>query len=564
MRWSQAFIPTLREAPADAETASHRLLLRGGYIRQVAPGVFAHLLLAQKSILRITHIIREEMDSIGGQEIGLPVLSPSAPAKGTGRGEVSGDFFKFRDRNQHELYLGAAPEEAMAQIARGELRSYKQLPQIWYQVQRQFRDEPRPKSGLLRLREFAMADSCSFDLDEAGLEASYKRHAEAYTRVFRRCGLKFVYARTHSTLTGENLSSEFAAPCDVGEYLVAVCDCGYAANLQTAEAKAPPAHDMAGDGPPEAFPTPGVKTIDDLARFTGESPTRMIKTLVYIAEDKPVVLLLRGDHALSAAKLAMVLGTEAFRPATPEEALRLHGANLGSLGPVGLSGARVISDRSLDGRKNLVAGANQDETHLRNVTPGRDFTAEPRDIRVAAEDDLCLRCGNHLHVTKTIELSNLAKVGGSKAEALGATVLNQQGKEVPLVVGSYGIGLERILIAAIEQNHDEDGMILPGAIAPFDLILTAAQMDDGPVRTAAEKLYAELQVQGLDVLFDDRAERPGVKFKDADLIGVPYRITLGRRKLDQGLVEVFERSTKGFEDVKLENAVRFLKEKDLR
>jgi prolyl-tRNA synthetase len=291
---------------------------------------------------------------------------------------------------------------------------------------------------------------------------------------------------------------------------------------------------------------------------------RMIKTLVYVAEGKPVVLLLRGDHTLSEPKLAMVLGTEAFRPAMPEEALRLHGASLGSLGPVGLNGARVIADRSLDGRRNLMAGANRDETHLRNVTPGRDFTSESRDIRVAAEDDLCLRCGNHLHVTKSIELGHLSKVGQRVSAAFHATVLNPQGKDVPLEMGAYGIVLERILAAAVEQNHDEDGMFLPRAIAPFDLIVTAAQMDDGPVRAAAEKLYTELQSQGLDVLFDDRTERPGVKFKDADLIGVPYRVTLGKRKLEQGLVEVFERSTKRIEDVKLENAVRFLKEKYLR
>jgi len=564
MRWGQAFIPTLREAPADAVTSSHRLLLRGGYIRQVAPGVFAHLFLAQKSLSRIKQIIREEMNRIGGQEIGLPVLSLSPPGNESRLGEAASDLFKLRDRNQHELDLGAAREEAMAQIAHGELRSYKQLPQIWYQIQRKFRDEPRPKSGLLRLREFAMADACSFDLDEAGLEVSYQKHVDACTRVFRRCGLKYLYAQTHSTLTAENISSEFVAPCEVGENLVAVCDCGYAANVQTAEAKSPPAHDLDGNAPLEAFATPGVKTIDDLVRFTSESPTRMIKTLVYMAEGQPVVLLLRGDQNLSEPKLARVLGADVFRPATPEEALRLHGASLGSLGPVGLKGTRLIADRSLDGRKNLMAGANQDETHLRNVTPGRDFTAESRDIRLATEDDLCLRCGNHLHVAKTIEVGRLAKLGGHYSEAMHTTVLNQHGKEVPLMMGCYGIGLERILAATVEQNHDDDGIFLPRAIAPFDLIVTAAQMDDGPVRTAAEKLYEEAQAQALEVLFDDRAERPGVKFKDADLIGVPYRVTLGRRKLEQGLVEIFERSTKRIEDVKLENVVRYLKENYLR
>ena len=564
MRWSQAFIPTLREVPADAEVASHRFLLRAGYVRQVAAGIYAHLYLAQRSFLKIERIIREEMNRIGGQEFYLPALNPGELWKESGRWDAVDVMFKLKDRGQHDLCLGMTHEEEMTNIARGELRSYKQLPQIWYQIQPKFRDEPRPKSGLLRLRQFMMKDSYSFDLDDAGLDLSYQKHVDAYTRIFERCGLKFMYVEAYSGMMGGKVSGEFTAPAEAGEDSVAVCDCGYAANLEKAEGKAPPVADLPGEAPPEAFPTPGQKTIDDLVRFTGESPTRMIKTLVYVVDSKPVVILLRGDHTLSETKLATALGTDVFRPATPDEALKLHGANLGSLGPVGLKGARLLADRALDGRRNMITGANRDETHLRNVTPGRDFTAEYRDLRIVVSGDLCIRCGNHLRVVVTVELGHVFKLGRRYSEMMRANVLDSNGKEGPLVMGSYGIGLERILSAAAEQNHDKDGMFLPRAIAPFDVILTAANMDDSSIRSAAEKLYKEMLEQSFDVLFDDRAERPGVKFKDADLVGVPFRVTLGKRKYDQGLVEVFQRSTKQIEDVKIENVVQILREKYLR
>ncbi|HLY62222.1 MAG TPA: proline--tRNA ligase [Terriglobia bacterium] len=564
MRWSQAFIPTLREVPADAEVPSHRFLLRAGYIRQVAAGIYAHLYLARKSFLKIEQIIREEMNRIGGQEFYLPALNPGELWKESGRWDAVDVMFKLKDRGQHDLCLGMTHEEEMTNIARGELRSYKQLPQIWYQIQPKFRDEPRPKSGLLRLRQFMMKDSYSFDLDDAGLDLSYQKHVDAYTRIFERCGLKFLYVEAYSGMMGGKVSGEFTAPTDAGEDSVAVCDCGYAANLEKAEGKAPPVADLPGDAQPEAFPTPGQKTIDDLVRFTGESPSRMIKTLVYVVDSKPVVLLLRGDHTLSETKLATALGTDVFRPATPDEALKLHGANLGSLGPVGLKGARLLADRSLEGRRNMITGANQDDTHLRNVTPGRDFSAEYRDLRIVVAGDLCIRCGNHLRVLVTVELGHVFKLGRRYSETMHAKVLDSKGKEGPLVMGSYGIGLERILSAAAEQNHDKDGMFLPRSIAPFDVILTAANMDDSSIRSAAEKMYNDMLDQSLDVLFDDRPERPGVKFKDADLVGVPFRVTLGKRKYDQGLAEIFRRSTKQIEDVKIDDAVQILKEKYLR
>jgi prolyl-tRNA synthetase len=562
MRWSQAFIPTLREVPTEAEVPSHQLLLRAGYIRQVAAGIYAYLYLAQRSFLKISQIIREEMDRIGGQEFYLPALNPAELWQETGRWDVD-VIFKLKDRGGHDLCLGITHEEEMTNIARGELRSYKQLPQIWYHLQEKFRDEPRPKAGLLRVREFTMKDSYSFDLDEAGLDASYRKHAEAYSRIFTRCGLKYQYVEAYSGMMGGKVSSEFTAPTEAGEDSIAVCECGYAANLEKAESKAAPLEDLPGEAAAEPFPTPGQKTIDDLVKFTGQSPARLIKTLLYIVESQPVVILLRGDHVLSETKLASALGTDVFRPATPEEALAVHGANLGSLGPVGVRGARLLADRALEGRKNMIAGANRDDFHLRNVTPGRDFAPEYADVRVVSAGDLCIRCAKPLRLTKVVELGHLFKLGTRYSEIMHATVLDANGREVPLVMGSYGIGLGRILSAAAEQNHDADGMFLPRPIAPFDVILTAANMDEESVRSAAEKLYEEMRSQALDVLFDDREERPGVKFKDADLIGVPWRVTVGKNKLEKGLVEIFQRSTKQIQDAKLESVVPALLERYL-
>lgn len=565
MRWSQTFIPTLREDPAEAQVPSHRLLLRAGYIRQVAAGVYAFLFLAQRSFLKIIQIIREEMNRMGAQEFYLPALNPAELWQETGRYEAYGPtMFKFKDRNDHAMCLGVSHEEEMTNIARSELRSYKQLPQIWYQIQEKFRDEPRPKSGLLRLRQFLMKDSYSFDLDDAGLEVSYRKHYDAYRRIFDRCGLKYVIVEAYSGTMGGTYSHEFAAPTDAGEDSLVLCECGYAANLEKAEAKAPPVQDPAGEAPPEPFPTPGQKTIEDLAKFTGESPARLMKTLVFIVESKPVVILLRGDHALSETKLAATVGTEVFRPATPDEAFALHGAHLGSLGPVGLEGVKILADRALEGRKNLITGANRDDFHLRNVTPGRDFAAVYHDLRIVSNGDLCLRCGRGLRVSIAVELGHVFKLGRRYSGPMHATVLDAAGKEGPLVMGSYGIGVERILSAAVEQNHDGDGMFLPRAISPFEVVLTAANMDDQELRSAAEELYDEMQAASIDVLFDDREERPGVKFKDADLIGIPFRVTLGKRKFQQGLAEIFQRSTKQIRDVKLQSIVQCLKEEYLR
>jgi prolyl-tRNA synthetase len=566
MRWSQAFIPTLREVPKEADVPSHQLLLRAGYIRQVAAGVYAYLFLAQKTFLKAMQIIREEMNRIGAQEFYLPALNPAELWRESGRYDLFGEtMFKFKDRNQHDMCLGVTHEEEMTNLARGELRSYKQLPQIWYQIQEKFRDEPRPKSGLLRLRQFIMKDSYSFDLDDAGLDVSYRKHYDAYCRIFDRCGLKYVVVEAHSGAMGGSVSHEFMVPTEAGEDAIVLCDgCGYAANLEKAETGTAPVEDLADAAAPEPFATPGQKTIDDLVKFTGESAVRLIKTLDYVVESQPVVILMRGDHQLSETKLTTVLGTGVFRPATPEEALNLHGANLGSLGPVGLKGVRILADRALVGRRNMTTGANRDDFHLRHVTPGRDFAAEFHDLRVVAGGDPCGQCGKPLRVSVAVELGHVFKLGRRYSEAMHAVVLDAEGKEVALVMGSYGIGVERILSAAVEQSHDEDGFCLPRSIAPFDVILTAANMDAPELCAAAEQLYAQLQAEGIDVLYDDRNERPGVKFKDADLIGVPLRITVGKRKLAAGLVEILERSTKQIHDVKLDTVVGTLKERYLR
>ncbi len=560
MRWSQAFIPTLREVPAEAEAASHRLLLRAGYVRQVSAGIYAHLMLARRSLLKIMQIIREEMNAIGGQEFHLPIMNPAELWQESGRWDAVDVIFKLKDRAGHDLCLGITHEEEMTNIARGELRSYKQLPQIWYQIQSKFRDEPRPKSGLLRLREFFMKDSYSFDLDDAGLDVSYDKHVQAYTNIFKRCGVRALFVEAFSGMMGGTVSGEFAAPSDAGEDFIAISDCGYSANLEKAVSALAPIEDPAGEAPAEPFATPGQKTIEDLVRFTGERPERMIKTLVYIVESEPVVILVRGDHELSETKLSAVLGTAVFRPATPEEAFRLHGARLGSLGPVGLAKVRILADKALEGRRDMITGANQDDMHLRHVTPGRDFQAEYRDLRAAAAGDPCVKCGKPLELVKAVELGHVFKLGRRYSRTMHANVLDAAGKEVEIVMGSYGIGVERILTMAVEQNNDKDGMFLPKSIAPFQVILTAANMDDAPLREAAEGLYSELQAEGIEVLFDDRDERPGVKFKDADLIGVPYRLTLGRRKFEQGQAEILVRSTKQSQDVSLETAVRTLKQ----
>ncbi len=552
MLWSRLFIPTLRATPAEAEVASHRLLLRAGYIRQLSAGIYSYLFLAHRALAKIERIVRQEMNAIGGQEIFLPALHPAELWQESGRWDSMGDnLFRLRDRGGRELCLAMTHEEAVTALARGELRSYKQLPQIWYQIQTKFRDEPRPKSGLLRVRQFLMKDSYSFDPDAAGLDAAYEKHRRAYRRIFDRCGLEYREVEAHTGSMGGSQSHEFVVDSDAGEDLVALCrHCGYAANLEKAAAAPTPPMlpDPEGDLQPEPFHTPGRKTIAEVAEFTGLPETSQMKSLVLVADTNPVLVMLRGDHQLSETKFAAVVGDPEFRPAMPAEIRQWFGAEAGSLGPVGVRNMPILADRALEGRRNMIAGANRDDYHLRHVTPGEDFEAEVHDLRQAAAGDLCARCGAVLDVRKTIEVGHIFKLGYKYSEALGLRVLNADGKEIAPAMGSYGIGIERILCAAIEQNHDADGMALPPPIAPFDVVVTPANIADEAQAEAARSIYDQCLALGLDALLDDRDERPGVKFKDADLIGIPWRVVVGK-KLSAGVVELVERRTRTSVDV---------------
>jgi prolyl-tRNA synthetase len=552
MLWSKLFIPTLREVPAEAEVSSHQLLLRAGYIRQLSAGIYNYLFLAQRSLLKIQQIVREEMDRIGAQEMFLPALHPAEVWQESGRWDIMGDnMFRLKDRFQRDLCLGMTHEEVMTTIARGELRSYKQLPQIWYQIQTKFRDEPRPKAGLLRVRQFIMKDSYSFDMDQAGLDAAYEQHDRAYRKIFDRCGLEYVVVEAHSGAMGGSQSHEFMVATDAGEDLVAICKgCGYSANLEKAAAlpSAPLAGDPEGDLAPEEFHTPGRKTIAEVAAFTGLPETSQMKSLVLVADGKPVLVMLRGDHQLNEAKFGAISGDPEFRPARPDEIREWFGAEAGSLGPVGIKKVAILADQALTGRRNMIAGANRDDHHLRNVTLGEDFQAEMHDLRQVAAGDLCTKCGGTLEVRKTVEIGHIFKLGYKYSDSMGLRVLNADGKEVTPIMGSYGIGIERILCAAIELFHDKDGMILPAAIAPFQVVVTPANNSDAAQREAAQSVYRSCVALGLDVVLDDRDERPGVKFKDADLIGVPFRIVIGK-KLAAGMVELVERKSRKSEDV---------------
>jgi prolyl-tRNA synthetase len=564
MLWSHLFIPTLREAPAEAEVVSHQLLLRAGYVRQLASGVYSYLYLAQRALLKITQIVREEMDAIGAQEFHLPALNPAELWQESGRYEVMGDnLFKLKDRFGRALCLAMTHEEVMTSIARGELRSYKQLPQIWYQIQTKFRDEVRPKSGLLRIRQFLMKDSYSFDLAPAGLDVSYEKHRVAYCRIFDRCGLDYLTVEAHSGAMGGSQSQEFMVATEAGEDYVAFCrETGYAANLEKAVSRPlpPAAPDPPGDLAPEEVYTPEQKTIEDVAAFLGVPATSLIKTLVVVGDGKPCVALLRGDHQLSETKFQTATGCQEFRPAHPEEIREWFGADAGSLGPVGLTGLPVLADECLRARVNMICGANKNDYHLRHVTPGEDFQCAWHDLRQVAPGDTEINTGLPLEIRKMVEIGHIFKLGYKYSHSMGLNVLNQDGVETPVIMGSYGIGIERILCAAIELYADSDGMALPPAIAPFEVVVTPIKHSDAALRAGAEQLCAGLRAAGVDVLYDDRDLSPGIKFKDADLTGIPYRINVGK-KLPVGLVEIVDRRTHQMTEVPVGEAPTWIAEK---
>jgi prolyl-tRNA synthetase len=543
VRSSQAFIPTLKEAPADAQVASHKLLVRAGFIRQLGAGIYDYLPLAKRSLNKIEAIVREEMDAIGGQEFFLPALHPAEIWKESGRWEVMGDnMFRLKDRKGGDYCLGMTHEEIFTAVARAELRSYRQLPQVWYQIQTKFRDEPRPKSGLLRVRQFTMKDAYSFDVDRAGLDLRYEDQRQAYEKIFSRCGLDFVAVQAHSGSMGGSESSEFMVKTEAGEDLVAACPkCRYAANTETATSRVAAEADGPGPAAPEKFATPGVVTIEALEAAPHAVPARrQLKTLIYVADDKPVVAVVRGDQELNEAKLQTATGAVLVRPARAEEIPPLMGAHAGSLGAVKMGGkARVLVDPSLAGRKDMVTGANEDGFHLKGVDVQRDLLAHGAtlaELRTVKAGEGCPRCDGTLDVYKALEVGHIFKLGTKYSQSMQATVLDAEGKQVPIVMGSYGIGVERILAAAIELHNDENGIRWPMAIAPFHATVLCL----GPepeLKKAADDLVAALADAGVEVLYDDRDERAGVKFKDADLIGIPLRIAVGKKGLAGGNAE---------------------------
>jgi prolyl-tRNA synthetase len=587
--WSKLFIPTLREAPTDAEVASHKFLLRAGYIRQLGAGIYNYLPLGQRSLNKIIAIVREEMDKIG-QEFYLPAILPKEPWVESGRWAGMGEnMFRLKDRKGAELCLGMTHEEIMTSMARSELRSYKQLPQIWYQIQSKFRDEPRPKAGLLRVRQFTMKDSYSFDIDKAGLDKSYDLHDAAYRKIFTRCGLKFVVVEADSGAMGGSQSQEFMVYTDAGEDLIASCPvCGYAANLEKATSRLDPVIEMepTGDPTPELVYTPGCAAISDVAEFFNISPASDIKCVAYMALKRGakgmpdawhgVATFLRGDHQVNETKLLGAIGAADLRTMQAEELSQFFNGPAGFLGPVGLThnakpledGLTVVVDKSLQGRKNLVAGANKLDYHLRNVVPGRDFTwTIAADIRSVNEGEACPQtahdgnpCAGKLVVGKAVEVGHIFKLGYKYTESMGARVLDINGKEVMPIMGCYGIGIERILTAAIEQSNDKNGFWLPSSIAPFTVVVTVTNSSDSALAEAGKSLAVELESAGLDVLLDDRDERAGVKFKDADLVGIPYRINVGK-KAAGGFVELVTRATSTSVDVALHEVVALVKER---
>lgn len=546
MRTSQLYAPTLREVPAEAEVISHKLMLRAGMIRKAAGGLYTYLPLAWRTIKKIEQIIREEMDAAGGQEIAMPIVQPSELWKETGRWEVYGDeMFRVNDRHGREFCLGPTHEEMVTSIVRDEVRSYKQLPLMLYQIQNKYRDEIRPRFGLMRGREFIMKDLYSFDKDEEGMRVSYKKMYDAYTNIFTRCGLTFRPVEADNGAIGGGGSHEFTVLADAGESSIAYCEkCDYAASDEKAELKA--IHAEAEDQLPlEKVATPGTKTIALLADYLKVPVEKTIKAVAYQTEKDEVVLaFVRGDHEVNEVKVLNAVGAIALRMAD-ETAIRAVGGEPGFMSPIGVKkGTKIVVDVTVMEMVNAVAGANEADAHYKNVTPKRDFGETiVADIRLVQEGDPCPHCGAPLKMTRGIEAGQVFMLGTKYSEALHATFLDESGKEKPLVMGCYGIGVGRTMAAAIEQNNDKDGIIWPRAIAPFEVVVVPVNAKVPKQLELAEQIYSELKAAGVDVLLDDRKERAGVKFKDCDLIGYPLRVTVGPKTVEEGTIELRIRKT---------------------
>ncbi len=546
VRWSTAFIPTLRDAPADAEAASHKLLVRGGFIRQLHSGHYSLLPLGLRVHEKVERIVREEMDAIGGQEFLLPAMHPASLWKQSGRWDLMGEeMFRLQDRSGVDLALGMTHEEIFSDIATA-LNSYKELPQIWYQIQTKFRDEPRPKSGLLRVREFAMKDSYSFDLDEAGLDQAFQAHHDAYVKIFERLGLNAMAVQASSGSMGGSASIEFMVPSPAGEDDVLRCvSCGYRANVERGTSRLANVPDLPGPDKPERFPTPGVRSIAALEEFDGGAAAEhQIKTMVMFMDDEMTLALLRGDHQLNVQKLQDHSAAVNIRPAEATEVASALGASPGSLGAVGVKTLRVVADLALRGRKNMTTGANEDDWHFRGVSLEEDIDVDEwADLREVQAGEACLDCGEPLEVIRCIEAGHIFKLGRKYADAMGISVLDADGRSQTPTMGSYGIGIGRAVAAVAENHNDDAGLVWPVAVAPYHIVITVLDIEDEESMKVGSQLEISLREAGFDVLVDDRKARPGVKFADAELIGIPYRVTVGVRGLANNEVEFTPRSS---------------------
>ncbi|CAN5752819.1 proline--tRNA ligase [soil metagenome] len=559
MRWSQTFIPTLRDDPADAEAVSHRLLVRGGFIRQLAAGSYTMLTLGQRTRLKIAAIIREEMNAIGGQEMMLPTLHPAEIWKRSGRFDLMGDnLFRLQDRKGIDHVLGMTEEEIFGMLA-SELFSYRQLPQIWYQMHTKFRDEARPKSGLLRVREFTMKDSYTLDIDQPGLDSGFDKHRQAYKRIFARLGLDAFDVEASSGAMGGSESVEFVVRSEAGEDWIVTCEnCDYRANREKATSAMAPVD----DGEPrdiERFPTPGLRTIKALAEAHPDlaARDRQIKSLVYFVDEQPVLVLLRGDHDLEEQKLLDATGVgEGVRAAQPDEIKPILGADPGSLGAVGVDNIQIVADEALRGRHNMATGANENDWHLSGVSLDRDIVVSKwTDLRSVSSGEACVNCGGQLALWKGIEVGHIFKLGTKYSETFGAYVQDEAGESHPVIMGSYGVGVERAMAAVVESSFDDKGIVWPVSIAPFEVVITILRADDAATLEAAESFYAALKSEGVDVILDDRLERPGVKFADSELVGIPFRLTIGPRGVESGTAEFTRRAGLDTVEIGLDSVV---------
>ena len=564
MRWTSLFIPTLREAPAEAEAISHQLLVRGGFIRQLQSGHYSMLPLAWRVNKKIVNILREEMDLIGAQEVMLPAIHPASVWQKSGRWDAIGDdMFRFVDRKGADQVMAMTNEEVVATVAL-ELSSYRDLPQMWYQIQTKFRDEPRPKSGLLRVREFDMKDSYSIDIDDEGLDNSFNLHHQAYERIFVRLGLHAIPVEASSGAMGGSDSVEFMVESPAGEDDVAVCDsCGYSANVERATSMIPEVENRLENETLEKFDTPDIRTIEALSE-AGHPSEHQIKTLVYMVDGELSLILLRGDHLFQEQKFCDATSSVEVAPADEDIIKKALGASPGSLGAVGVDGIPIFADPALKGRSGMTTGANENDFHLSGVNIERDIKVNQWvDMRSIADGEGCPSCSEPLRVVRCIEAGHIFKLGRKYSEAMGVTVLDSDGKSQTPTMGSYGIGVGRAMAAIAETHCDESGLIWPISVAPYEVVITVVKTDDENSMKIADDIYTDLRTNGIDVLLDDREERPGVKFADAELIGIPLRVTIGPRGLENGVVEFLDRSDpeKGQVEIKIEEVKDFLSEK---